>query len=254
MFEQIYCLHMKHDIHINDAKLVYQDVVIFDQLNFCIKANKTTCILGPSGVGKTSLLRMLTGLEAHAADISVKDNITIKHQVAYMGQNDALLPWLSVLQNTLFGYKLRGNLEKTHIEKATKLLQQVGLGDVILAKPKQLSGGMRQRVALVRTVLEDKPIILLDEPFASLDVISKIKLQALLANLLQNRTICLVTHDPMEALRLGHFVYVMRGRPAHFDELIEPKGLPPRAITDTSILELEAKLLQQLTQAQESLI
>jgi len=105
---------------------------------------------------------------------------------------------------------------------------------------------MRQRVALARTLFEDRPIILMDEPFSSLDVITRLKLQNLAAKLLAKRTVLLVTHDPLEALRLGDCIYTMTGSPVKISDPIKPQGTAPRDPTEVHLLEQQAKLLQLL--------
>jgi putative hydroxymethylpyrimidine transport system ATP-binding protein len=122
----------------------------------------------------------------------------------------------------------------------------VGLFDALELLPAQLSGGMRQRVSLVRVLLEDKPIVLMDEPFASLDAITRVKLQTLTAELLRERTVILVTHDPLEALRIGHMIYVLSGTPAQLSQPLIPQGKPPRKMTDPTLLSLQGKLLMEL--------
>jgi putative hydroxymethylpyrimidine transport system ATP-binding protein len=111
---------------------------------------------------------------------------------------------------------------------------------------------MRQRVALARTLAEDRPVVLMDEPFSALDVITKFRLQALFAELLRGRTVLLVTHDPLEALRLGHRIYVMEGRPARIGKPLEPAGAPPRNLHDPELLALQADLLDLLSAAAEA--
>jgi putative hydroxymethylpyrimidine transport system ATP-binding protein len=105
---------------------------------------------------------------------------------------------------------------------------------------------MRQRVALARTLFEDRPVVLMDEPFASVDAITRVRLQGLAGRLLRHKTVLLVTHDPLDALRLGHRVLVMTGRPARLGEPIVPKGDPPRPLHDPQLLELQAELLDRL--------
>jgi putative hydroxymethylpyrimidine transport system ATP-binding protein len=117
--------------------------------------------------------------------------------------------------------------------------------------PATLSGGQRQRVALARTLMEDRPAVLMDEPFSSLDAITRTRLQDLAATLLYGKTVLLVTHDPLEALRLGDLVYVMAGRPATVEPPLRPGGEPPRAVDDPGLLELQAALLARLTKAQD---
>lgn len=243
-------------IDIQNAHLSFAGKVLFKNLNCRIPAGAWTCILGPSGVGKSSLLRLITGLAwsdqktVLAGSIRASDGLPLAHRIAYMAQQDLLMPWLTVLENTLIGFKLRGQHAKK-IKQAQDLLQQVGLKSVIHAPPSKLSGGMRQRVALVRTLLEDRPVVLMDEPFSALDAITRLRLQELAANLLKDRTVLLITHDPMEALRLGHYVHVLAGSPAQLGpDLILP-GLPPRSLQDPNLLTLQASLLEQLAQAQE---
>ena len=113
-----------------------------------------------------------------------------------------------------------------------------------------LSGGMRQRAALARTLMEDRAIVLMDEPFSSLDTLTRMRLQELAAGLLQMRTVLLVTHDPMEALRLGERIHVMSGRPARLDQPLVPPGKPPRDPTSEMLISLHRDLLMRLRAAQ----
>ena len=118
-------------------------------------------------------------------------------------------------------------------------------------RPDQLSGGQRQRVALVRTLLEDRPIVLMDEPFAALDAITRLELQDLACQLLQNRTVLLITHDPLEALRLGHQVYHLRGTPAQLTDAIVLPDSPPRSLENQQLMRLQGVLLNRLRHDQE---
>ncbi len=261
-------------IILENISLQFAQQALFSNLSCEFAANQFTCILGPSGVGKSSLLRLIAGLCSVGATsgspssltacskfqegdqpvaptkICTTDNQDIKSRIAYMAQTDSLLPWLNTLENALLGARLRGEITAAKQAQACELLKQVGLKN-----PQQtideLSGGMRQRVALVRTLLEDKPIVLMDEPFAALDVITRLNLQNLAVELLKNKTVILVTHDPLEALRLGHVIYVLAGMPAQLGEPITPFGSIPRATTDPEILTLQGELLERLRRAQE---
>ncbi len=244
-------------LHIRNLTLRYGENTLFNNLSFTLEASKCSCLLGPSGVGKSTLLRFIAGLTTGCqqnADMQIhaSDHLPINNRIAYMAQTDLLMPWLSVLDNVLIGYRLRGELrkDKHHRLRAIELLGAVGLQDSLEKKPEELSGGMRQRAALARTLLENKPIVLMDEPFSALDAITKLHLQELAAELLQNKTVLLITHDPLEALRLGHYVYVMSGQPATLGQPITPQGEPARNLTDSAILTLQGELLLQLEQAQ----
>jgi putative hydroxymethylpyrimidine transport system ATP-binding protein len=244
-------------IQLQKVSLRYAGELLFQDLQLTLPAGEWTVLLGPSGVGKSSLLRLIAGLhtEAFAASpMLTSDGLSLQGRLAYMPQQDLLMPWLSVINNLLIGGKLRGlPAGKSRREKALQLLAQVGLIQAADKKPAELSGGMRQRIALLRTLLEDKPVVLMDEPFSALDVITRLQLQELAAELLQKRTVLLVTHDPLEALRLGDNIYVMSGRPAVLGPVLHPPGDKPRSLTDAKLLQLQGEILAQLETAKEAM-
>ncbi len=227
-------------LSVRDARIAFDGRVIAERLSIEFAAGRTTCLLGRSGVGKTSLLRHLAGLLPGSA--------AVPGTVAYMAQRDLLLPWLTVLDNVMLGYRLRGDAgrRKPARARAESLLADVGLADRMGARPDELSGGMRQRVALARTLCEERPVVLMDEPFAHLDAVTRLDLQDLAARLLAGRTVVLVTHDPLEALRLGHEVRVLSGRPLQMGMALRPDGAVPRDPADPALLALQARLLHEL--------
>ena len=230
---------------VNNASLCYQDKVLFDQLNFHLAAGQTTCLLGTSGIGKSRFLQLIAGLNATSANVTTCDQKGLAGRLTYMPQTHALLPWLSILDNVVLGYRLRR--EKKPYIQARELLDKLGLGGAIEQYPAQLSGGMQQRAALARVLLEKRPIVLMDEPFSALDTINRYYLQELTANALKDHTVLLVTHDPLEALRLGHHIAIMSGAPAKI-RYINCKFIdsPPRSLNNNELFQWQAKLLHYL--------
>lgn len=224
---------------VRDANIAFGERIVARGLTLEFPAGRTTCLLGRSGVGKTSVLRWLAGLLPGTQP---------SRDIAYMAQTDLLLPWLPVIDNVLLGYRLRGDAAALRAARprALHLLEQVGLSARLSDLPQTLSGGMRQRTALARTLCEDRAIVLMDEPFAHLDAVTRLELQDLAAGLLAGRTVVLVTHDPLEALRLGHQVRVLSGQPLGAGPPIEPGGAVPRDPAAPGLLALQADLLAEL--------
>jgi putative hydroxymethylpyrimidine transport system ATP-binding protein len=240
-------------IHIERARFAFAGRRLFDDLSLDLPAGRTTCLLGPSGVGKTSLLRLIAGLlpPEPPTRIAAADGRPLAGRVAWMAQTDLLMPWLDALGNVLIGYRLRGDavaLEAAR-ERALGLLAQTGLAGRESDLPATLSGGMRQRVALARTLVEERPVVLMDEPFGQLDAITRLSLQDLAARMLAGRTVLLVTHDPLEAARLGHRIHVMAGAPASLGTPLEPAGDLPRDATAAETLRIQADLMHHLADA-----
>jgi putative hydroxymethylpyrimidine transport system ATP-binding protein len=265
-------------VHLHAARLSYRGAVIFEDLDLDLPAGRITCLLGPSGVGKTSLLRLIAGLTDNeggdgggggdgtllpgtAVDQAGR---AVQDRVAYMAQQDLLLPWASVLGNVLLGPRLRGeDRDPDIVQRARGLIAQVGLKGREEDLPARLSGGMRQRVALARTLLENRPVVLMDEPFSALDAITRFALQELAARLLAAHTVLLVTHDPLEALRLGHRITVMAGSPARLEtalDVLDDVGgadelpAPPRDPGNADVLARQADLLKRLARARENVL
>ncbi|WP_170335709.1 ABC transporter ATP-binding protein [Ruegeria arenilitoris] len=218
---------------------------LFAPLSLSLASGQWTCLLGGSGVGKTTVLRLIAGLDTGAdfsGQIAASDGKPVAERVAYMAQNDLLLPWATVAQNVSLGARLRG--EKIDRNRRDRLIARMRLTDHMNKKPAELSGGQRQRVALARTLMEDRPIVLLDEPFSALDARTRADMQDLAAEALQGRTVLLVTHDPAEAARLGQTIVVMT---QHGLTHCQPPPAPaPRKVDDLETLETQGSLLRLL--------
>lgn len=218
---------------------------IFGPLSLCAVAGEWTCLLGPSGVGKSTVLRLLAGLGdevSFAGEATADDGAPLSGRVALMAQSDLLLPWLDVLGNVTLGARLRGQTAQR--ERAREVLARVGLSSHAAKRPDALSGGQRQRVALARTLMEDRPVVLLDEPFSALDARSRALMQDLSAELLAGRTVLHVTHDTAEAARLGRYVMLMTQ--SGISSVTPPSAPIPRRFDASETLEFQGRLLRQL--------
>lgn len=231
-------------------------------INMTIPIGEWTCLLGRSGCGKSTLLRYLAGLLNDKANwdgqivLESMENrkvISIGDQIAYMGQQDLLMPWLSALDNVLLSTRFAGfgSVSTASIgkreqrEKALHLLDQVGLLDKQSLLPQKMSGGMRQRVAIARTLMQDKPIVLMDEPFSALDAVNRHKLQNLACELLKDKTVLLITHDPQEAIRLASKLYIMHNTPTEAQSLPLPIMAVPRKL-DAECAALQQSIIERL--------
>ena len=218
---------------------------VFSGLDLTLRAGEWTCLLGASGVGKTTVLKLFAGL-ADGIDLAgscgASDGGRLAGRVALMAQDDLLLPWLSALDNVLLGARLRG--EAPDAARGEEVLGRVGLAGHAAKRRGELSGGERQRVALARTLMEDRPVVLLDEPFSALDALTRARMQELAAELLRGRTVLLVTHDPAEAARLGQAILVMA--PGGLRDVPAPAGAVPRPAGAEAVLRAQAGLLDLL--------
>lgn len=223
----------------------FKHQTLFETIEIDIKSAQWTCLLGASGVGKSTILRLVLGLETggeFTGTITASDGLALVNRVSYMAQSDLLLPWLNIVDNICLGARLRGEI--TNFKAANALIERLGLTAHKTKFPEELSGGMRQRVALGRTLIEDRPIILLDEPFSALDASTRADMQELTFDMLADKTVLLVTHDPSEAARLGHQIIVLS---AHDAMVWDTPPTPPiRDLYAHETVACQASLLDHL--------
>jgi len=217
----------------------FGELAVLQALELEARAGEVVGLVGPSGCGKSTLLELVAGLlDPTRGRIAVGDATTAEQRLtrcAYMPQRDLLLPWLSAIDNASLAPRNRGASRAAARSKAAALFERFGLAGFEHSRPGELSGGMRQRVAFLRTLLAGKPVLLLDEPFAALDAITRAQMQQWLARALvaEARTVLLVTHDVEEALYLCDRVILLSSRPAvAVEELRAPvPRRHPRAAT-----------------------
>jgi NitT/TauT family transport system ATP-binding protein len=218
------------------------EVHALDGVSLRVAPGEVVAVVGPSGCGKSTLLELVCGLQRPDAG-------TIRSDPAvYMPQRDLLLPWLSALDNAALPLRIHGMGAAAARDRARPLFADLGLGGFERARPAELSGGMRQRVAFLRTLLADKPVLALDEPFASLDALTRARAQGWLAEALERapRTVVLVTHDVEEAVLLGDRVVVLSSRPGRVVAELDVESPRPRGRTDAVIVALRERALEAL--------
>jgi NitT/TauT family transport system ATP-binding protein len=234
----------------------FAELEVLDGIDLRAGAGEVVGVVGPSGCGKSTLLELVAGLrEPTGGEIAVEGEREAGRRLArcaYMPQRDLLLPWLRAIDNAGLALRNRGLGRRAARSAAAPLFAEFGLGGFEHARPHELSGGMRQRVAFLRTLLAGKPVLLLDEPFAGLDAITRAEMQEWLAAALRDggRTVVLVTHDVEEALYLSDRVLVLGRRPARVvAELAGPAPrLAPRrdAVTSLAFVDARERALEAL--------
>ena len=220
-----------------------REVLALDHVDFTIEAGEFLCLVGPSGCGKSTFLQLVAGLEdATEGEIAIND-VPIAGPGADRGmvfQSYALFPWRNVLENIQFGLEIKGLSRAERHETAWAAAQQVGLHGFEHAYPRELSGGMKQRVGIARALANDPPILLMDEPFAALDAQTREMLQEELLSLCRQkkRTVLFVTHSVQEAVFLGSRIAIMTARPGRIKSVVEVDLDHPRDVTTPAFGEL----------------
>lgn len=198
-----------HDAYqYNIPHFSYDTKPLLNAFELSLPKSSWTSILGPSGIGKTTILRLIAGF---IPDFQSNQDL----KIAYLPQSELLLPWAKAIDNVLIGNKIKNNQnKKDNKDKAIQIFEKLGLVDYMSYYPHQLSGGMKQRIQIARVLLEDADLVLMDEPFSQLDALTRIEANTFAKNCLKDKTILLVTHDPMEALRLSDQILILDGKPA----------------------------------------
>ena len=208
---------LKIDTLSKNYHTIDNEIKAIENLSFDVNKCEILAIVGPSGCGKSTLLSILANLEDKTSGKIIKDN---NLKIGYMLQTDSLFPWLTVLENTCIGIK-----DKKNIDNVIKLLDKYGLSEFKNSYPSSLSGGMKQRVALIRTLAVNPSLILLDEPFSSLDYQTRLALSSDLYRIIkmEGKTAILITHDLAEAISMADRVIVLTKRPCKVKTIYEIK-------------------------------
>ncbi|UNP77024.1 ABC transporter ATP-binding protein [Bacillus nitratireducens] len=243
-------MRSKNILQFHNVSFHYDEKPIINELNASIQDKEFVSIIGPSGCGKSTLFRLITGLE-EASTGQIELTETKSHPVGYMPQKDMLLPWRTIIENAALSLECQGVQKKEAQVKAKELLHKFGLQGYEAKYPKDLSGGMRQRVSFIRTLLTGGGILLLDEPFSALDALTKASLQEWLFEQWKEweKTILFITHDVEEALFLSNRIFVVENQPiATLTERIVPldRNRTRKDLYRPEVLALKDELLSML--------
>lgn len=226
-------------VEIEGVRKVYQspdgEIGALQDISFSIEEGEFISIVGPSGCGKSTLLSIIAGLEAPSGGVIRVDGEKIRGanpKIGYMPQKDELFPWRTIWKNVTLGLELHRQKDEAHLSFARRLLARYGLAQFADCVPSQLSGGMRQRCALIRTLAAGPRILLLDEPFSALDYQTRLSVAGDICRIIrqEGKTAILVTHDIAEAVSMSDRVAVLSARPGRLkcvQELTALKGLTP---------------------------
>ncbi len=215
---------MNKILEVNNLSKNYQtiegEIKAIDNISFALDKEEVLCIVGSSGCGKSTLLNILAGLDSSYSG-QIKFNNEAK--IGYMLQEDALFPWLNILDNACLGLDIEKKKTKENIEFVKELLIKYGLGDFLEKYPHELSGGMRQRVALIRTLALKPDILMLDEPFSALDYVSRLSVSDDVLKIIKSekKSVIMITHDLAEAISIADRVIVLSMRPAKIKSVYE---------------------------------
>jgi ABC-type nitrate/sulfonate/bicarbonate transport system ATPase subunit len=245
----------EHKLVIEGLRKSFGALSVLDGVDFDVAPGEFVALVGPSGCGKSTLFDVVAGLEPPDAGRVLVDGQDATGRVdpfAYMPQQDLLFPWRTVLDNTALGLEVAGVARKAARQRAGALFEPFGLAGFERSRPAELSGGMRQRAALLRTVVQDRAVLLLDEPFGALDALTRIDMQAWLEGVRERYgwTVLLITHDIREAVFLADRVLVLDPRPTSVRSEVVVDLPHPRdvaMITAPRFGELEAAVLSQVS-------
>ncbi|WEO77852.1 ABC transporter ATP-binding protein [Cryobacterium sp. SO2] len=227
---------------------------VVDDISFSAQPGEFVAVIGPSGCGKSTMFNIMAGLEKPSAgEVLVGGEVVTgeSEHFAYMPQKDLLFPWRTILENTALGLEVRGMRKKAARAKAAELFGTFGLAGFENSHPFELSGGMRQRAALLRTVVQNRDVLLLDEPFGALDSLTRLEMQSWLQGVWSENswTAVMITHDIREAVYLADRVIVLSARPTtvRLDVKIElPRPREMAMITSPEFAEYEKLLIETL--------
>jgi NitT/TauT family transport system ATP-binding protein len=237
-------------LEIREISKSFNDLPVLDAVSFTVDEGEFVCVVGPSGCGKTTLLRIIGGLEPPTKGHITMDGEPLKKKdIGFVFQEYALLPWRTVIENIEFGLELRGIDKTERKRRAMELIELVGLEGFERSFPKELSGGMKQRVGIARALAVNPKILLMDEPFASLDAQTRNKMQEEVLRVWEKtrKTVIFVTHSVDEAVFLADKVVVLSRRPAKICKEIIVEAERPRDRLNRNLIEKRKEILDLLS-------
>ena len=228
-----------------------KNLSVLEDINLTVNDGELVCLLGPSGCGKTTLLRLIAGLDQPTSGEIIANGELVEKPSgdrAVIFQQYSLFPWLTVIQNVTFGLEISGGSKEENIQAAERYLKSVGLLEFKDSYPHELSGGMKQRVAIIRSLLNHSPILLMDEPFSALDMQNRHKLQEQLIGVWKRfeNTIVFVTHDVDEAVYLADKIVLLDKNPGKIAEIISVDLERPRKRDSHEFLDIQESIVGKL--------